>query len=132
MPRTILFLCPHHAAKSVLAVAHCTRLIERHGLDFDVDSGGTEPDAHVIPSVVALLREQGIDVSSQRPRRVSREQLEGAWRIISFGCGDADLSAAAVPVEQWLDVPLASEDVYASWEVIRAKVDALIEELHQA
>lgn len=132
MPRTILFLCPHHAAKSVLAESYCARLIEHYGLDLAVDSGGTEPDAEVMPSVVALLEKEGIDAAGRRPRLVTRAQLDAACRIISFGCGDAELSGAAAPVEEWLDVPLASEDVNACWKVIRGKVDAMIEEIRAA
>jgi hypothetical protein len=38
MYRTILFLCPHNAAKSVLAVAYCQHLAAQCGLEVQVTS----------------------------------------------------------------------------------------------
>ena len=41
MSEKILFLCPHNAAKSVIAGGYCCQLAERHALDVVVDSAGT-------------------------------------------------------------------------------------------
>ncbi|MBZ0305562.1 MAG: hypothetical protein K8I82_05795 [Anaerolineae bacterium] len=54
--KTILFLCPHHAAKSVLAEAYFNRAMS--GTDFQATSAGTEPDEAVMPSVAELLYNQ--------------------------------------------------------------------------
>jgi protein-tyrosine-phosphatase len=78
MPHTILFLCPHNAAKSVMAAAYCERLAARYGLDLRITSAGTEPDAAVSPAVATLLRGEGVAVTGYAPRRVSREQLATA------------------------------------------------------
>jgi protein-tyrosine-phosphatase len=69
MPRTLLFLCPHNAAKSVLAAAYCQRLLAQCGLEVQVASAGTEPDAAVSPAVVALLRREGSEITTE-PRRI--------------------------------------------------------------
>jgi hypothetical protein len=45
-PPTVLFLCPHGAAQSVLASAYFQRAPEG-GLNVRVDSAGTEPDEQV-------------------------------------------------------------------------------------
>ena len=42
--RRVLFMCPHGAAKSVLASAYFRRLAKERGLNVEVDSAGTEPD----------------------------------------------------------------------------------------
>ncbi len=54
--RTVLFLCPHNAAKSVMAAAYFRRLAERRRLDVRADSAGTEPSPETSPAVVAALR----------------------------------------------------------------------------
>src|SRR5829696_3695762 len=93
----VLFLCPHNAAKSVLAVAEFNRLAQQQGVSLRADSAGTEPDAAPSPAVVAAQHEEGIDVAGHRPRRVTREDLAAAYRIISFGC---DIGALAPPERQ--------------------------------
>jgi len=52
----VLFLCPHNAAKSVLAVAEYDRLAQQRGISLRADSAGTEPEAAPSPAVVAALR----------------------------------------------------------------------------
>lgn len=75
---TVLFLCPHNAAKSVIAAAYVQRLATDAGLPFVADSAGTEPDDAVSQAVIQLLRGEGLDVSRRAPRRVTREDLARA------------------------------------------------------
>jgi len=91
MDQTILFLCPHNAAKSVMAAAYYQRLAGQHGLELHVTSAGTEPGP-VISPVAELLRKEGFGVANYRPRGVSREELAAAFRVISMGCDVSDLS----------------------------------------
>jgi protein-tyrosine-phosphatase len=49
----VLFLCPHNAAKSMLAIAKFNRLAQQRGLSLRADSAGKEPDAAPSPAVVA-------------------------------------------------------------------------------
>ncbi len=55
MPRTVLFLCPHNAAKSVIAAALFAREAARRGLAIHADSAGTEPDAAPAPRVAFVI-----------------------------------------------------------------------------
>jgi arsenate reductase (thioredoxin) len=126
MPQTLLFLCPHGAAKSVIAAAYCRRLVAQHGLDFDVTSAGTEPDAAVAPAVVELLRTEGLDVAHEQPRAVSREALAAAFRVISMGCDVSDLAPPGTIVEHWNDVPSPSQDLIAARNRISTHVEQLI------
>lgn len=112
--QTVLFLCPHNAAKSVIAAAYWNRLANERGLPISATSAGTEPSASVAPAVVAALRAEGFDVAGRQPRRVTEEELTTAWRVVSLGCAPADLVAAGERVEYWDDVPAASEDLAGS------------------
>ena len=127
--RTVLFLCPHNAAKSVIAAAYCQRLAAQRGLDLSANSAGTEPDPEVAPPVVAALRAEGIDVSGHRPRRVTDEQLATAWRIISLGSDVDDLAPPGTCVERWDDLPPPSRDAGAACAAIRARIERLLHEL---
>jgi arsenate reductase (thioredoxin) len=127
--RTILFLCPHNAAKSVIAAAYFARLARERGLDYQAASAGTSPDAAPSPAVTAMLREEGIDVAGYRPRRVTTEDLTSAHRVVSLGCDPADLDGGDVRVDRWDDVPPASQDLDASRAAIERHLDLLVDEL---
>jgi protein-tyrosine-phosphatase len=127
--RTILFICPHNAAKSVLAAADFNRLARERDLPYRAASAGTSPDAAPSAAVVALLREEGIDVAGYRPRRVTAEDLTGAHRVISLGCDPDDLDGGNARVDRWDDVPPPSQDLGASRTAIRRHLDLLVDEL---
>src|SRR5919112_5699998 len=109
--RAILFLCPHNAAKSVLAAAYFDRLARERGLDYRAASAGTSPDAAPSPAVVAMLRDEGIDVTGHQPRRLTTEDLTSAHRVISLGCDLDELAGGSAQVDRWDDVPPAGQDL---------------------
>jgi arsenate reductase (thioredoxin) len=128
-PTTVLFLCPHGAAKSVLASAHFAHLAAERGLRVKVDFAGTEPDPAVAPQVAEHLEKQGLAPLAPTPRLVTAADVDAADIVISLGC---DL--AAIPggggknVRQW-DVPGPGEHLVEADAAIRARVVALVDEL---
>jgi arsenate reductase len=126
MNNQIVFLCPHGAAKSVIAAAYCRQLADQWGVPLHATSAGTEPDAEVSPAVVALLRAEGIDVSGHRPRRVTAEELATASHIISLGCDLGELARPGMVIERWDDVPPPSQNLLAARDCIRAHVEELL------
>ena len=128
LPRTILFLCPHNAAESGIAATFSDQFAAGRGLTYRAGSAGTALDERPSP-VVNALRKEGIDVTSHQPRLVTAKDLVRAQRVISLGCDLNGLPRPDVPVEQWDDVPPASQDLAASREAIRRHVNVLLEEL---
>jgi protein-tyrosine-phosphatase len=104
----VLFVCQHGAAKSVIAARHFAELARARGLTITAAAAGVEPD-EVIPSpVIAGLRSDGVDAQDAPPQAVTRELLENAGMVVSFGC---DLSAFAedpARFVQWANMPAAS------------------------
>ena len=127
--RTILFLCPHNAAKSVLAAAYFDQLARERNLDYQAASAGTSPDAAPSPAVVAMLLDEGVDVAGHRPRLVTSEDLTNAHRVIALGCDLDDLDGGKARVDRWDDVPPASQDLGASRAAIERHLDLLVDEL---
>ena len=125
----VLFLCPHNAAKSVLAVAEFDRLAQQRGVSLRADSAGTEPEAAPSPAVVAALRAEGIDVADHRPRRATPEDLVGADRIITLGCDIGELAPPGAAIVSWDDVPPVSRDLEEARTAIRQHVEQLVAEL---
>jgi protein-tyrosine-phosphatase len=128
MTSTILFLCPHHAAKSVIAEAYFNRLAQQKGLSWVAESAGTEPDEVVAPAVVGLLNAENIDVSRHQPRRVTADELQSAARIISMGCTSEELHVSPTRVEQW-NIPAVSQNPKGASEAILSHIEALVAEL---
>jgi len=129
--RTVVFVCLHGAAKSLIAATLFQRLADERGLAVRSTFAGTEPDPAIQPNVVARLLEEGVDVRPLRPRRVTRDELASAWRVVSFGC---DLTALApdARIERWDDVPAVSEDYGRARDVIAARVRMLVAQVSGA
>jgi protein-tyrosine-phosphatase len=127
--RAILFLCPHNAAKSLLAVADFDRLAAARGLAYRAASAGTEPAGGPAPAVVAAMRAEGIDVAGYRPRSVTAEDIVGASRVVSLGCDVEDLPASPARIERWDDLPPVSQDLETARRVIRRRLEVLVDEL---
>jgi protein-tyrosine-phosphatase len=127
MTRKVLFLCPHGAAKSVIAAAYAERLAALYELELEVDFAGTEPDEETSSAVVAKLRSEGIDVSEYVPRLVTAGDLDGADWVISMGCDVEPKSVPGGEILHWKDVPPPSQDLDGAFHSIRNHLDRFIE-----
>jgi len=130
MTYTLLFVCPHGAAKSVIAAALCQQFADARGMDLSARAAGTEPDPQVSPTAVALLRAEGIDVATTIPHQVTADELVAASYVISLGCDLTHLISPVTPVEQWEDVTPVSENPTLARDQIRAHVERFMETLH--
>jgi arsenate reductase (thioredoxin) len=121
------FLCPHNAAKSVIAAAYFERLSAERGPTLRATSAGTDPDPGVSPGIAGALLAEGIDVRAHRPRRVTAEELARASRVVSLGCDLGDLAPPGLVIEHWDDVPSPSADLTGARAVIAAHVRRLVD-----
>ena len=126
---TVLFVCLHGAAKSALAAADFERLARQRGLDLRAAFAGTEPDPEIAPKVVQALLADGLDLRGRRPRRVTREDVEGAARVVTFGCDLGEAAAPGARTERWDDVPAVSDDFDKARAAIDARLARLVDEL---
>ena len=129
--KTVVFLCPHNALRSVIAASLFNKAAAGRAR---AESGGTEPDERVNERTITVLREVGIDVADVRPERVTRTQLEQADRVISLDCPLAPewAAVAAGKLEVWPLPDTTGKPVEAVREVrdlIKARVDRLLREL---
>src|SRR5262245_62065305 len=123
---TVLFVCLHGAAKSLVAARHLERLAQERGMSIRAEYAGTEPDPELTPAAVAGLRAEGLDATGHRPRRVTADDVKRATRVVSFEC-DLGALAPGIPVERWDDVPKISENYGAARDAIVSRVSALLE-----
>jgi arsenate reductase len=130
--RSIVFVCLHGAAKSVIAATYLNRLSTERGLQLRAAAAGIEPESEVPPHVCEGLLSDGLDVRRYRPRRVTPEELTAAWRVVSFGCDVGGIASSNLAVEQWDDVPLVSEGFAAARDAIVARVHQLLDGYERA
>jgi arsenate reductase len=127
---TVLFMCPHGAAKSVMASAYFQKVAKERGLNVRVDSAGTEPDPQLSQSVVAHLQKNGYAIPIDKPRAATAADMRGADVIISMGCDLGKLPAPRGQVRNWT-VPDFSADFDKAEQSIRDQVTKLVDELLQ-
>ena len=121
----VLFLCPHSAAKSVLATAMLRDLAIRNGLDLAVANAGTEPDHELNPIAVEALKVRGLTYDD-RPRLVTRLDIMSADIVVTFGCGLDEMPAPPARWVDWSDAPNASDDVDALCALIEQRLPDLV------
>ena len=126
--RTVVFVCLHGAAKSVIAAAHLNRLSAERGLAIRATAAGVEPEPEIPRPVREGLLREGLDVGHHRPRSVTPEELAAAWRVVSFGCDLSQVAPPALAVERWDDVPLVSDGFPAARDAIVRRVQRLLDE----
>ncbi len=125
---TILFVCQHGAAKSVVAAELCQRLADEAGLRVRAVARGTEPEPDVSPVAAAGLRAEGIRVRDPRPRAVTPEEVASAWRVVSFGPDVPGTRRPRARVERWEDVPAVSDGYEAARDAIMVHLRDLLME----
>ncbi len=125
----VLFMCPHGAAKSVLASTYFRQLAKERGLNVIVESAGTEPDPAVAPAVATHLAKQGYPVPTEKPRPATPADMAKADVVISLGCDLSRLPAPKGTLLKWDDVPPPSEDFAKADSAIRRHVTELVDQL---
>lgn len=83
MKPSVLFVCRHNTGRSQMAEAYLRHFL---GNRVDVSSAGTIAAEVPDPGVVAVMAEDGIDISAARPKLLDARRAERADRIITMGC----------------------------------------------
>jgi arsenate reductase len=125
----VLFLCTHNAGRSLAA----RMLLDHYAKGaIDVRSAGSEPANQLNPSVVALLRERGLDPSAEHPKLLSLDDGLAAHVIVTMGCGDTCPFYPGKRYVDW-DLPdpagLSVEEVRPIVADIDSRVQALLAEI---
>ena len=115
----VLFVCVHNAGRSQMAAA----LLDHHGAGrVRVASAGSAPADQVNPAVVEVMREVGLDLTRELPKRLSTDAVRAADVVVTMGCGDA---CPVLPGKRYLDWQLddpAGKDA-AAVRPIRDEID---------
>ncbi len=129
---SVLFVCVHNAGRSQMAAAWLAHLA---GDAVEVRSAGSAPADQVNPAAVEAMREVGIDIAGQQPKKLEWETAESSDVIITMGCGDACPIFPGKRYEDWkLDDPAGRgvDAVRPIRDEIKVRVEKLLAELAPA
>jgi arsenate reductase (thioredoxin) len=120
----VLFVCTQNAGRSQMAQA----LFDKHApADVRAESAGAEPADRVHPVVVEAMRDVGIDLSGQRPKKLTLEmQLHADWAI-TLACGARCPYVPSV-VEDW-DVSDPADRPIEEVRLIRDEIELRVKDL---
>ena len=126
---TVLFVCTRNAGRSQIATAFFNRLADpTKGYAI---SAGMEPAGELHPIVIAAMREEGIDLSGERPTRLTPALATRANLLVAMAGREAQRFGSGVEVLNW-DLPdskdLPLEEVRALRDDIKQCVTALVHE----
>jgi arsenate reductase (thioredoxin) len=125
----VLFVCVHNAGRSQMAAALLERKAEGR---VRVLSAGSEPADQLNPAVVDAMREVGIDISAERPKKLDDGMVRASDVVITMGCGDACPIYPGKRYEDWeLEDPAGKdlETVRGIRDEIEGRVERLIASL---
>lgn len=97
----ILFICQHNSGRSQIAEAYLTKFA---GDGLTIESAGMEPGEGVNPLVVAVMQEEGIDLSHKKPQSVFELFRAGKlYDHVITVCHDAESQCPIFPgiTQRW-------------------------------
>ncbi|MGC5617704.1 arsenate reductase ArsC [Georgenia sp. Z1491] len=126
---SVMFVCVHNAGRSQMAAGYMSALSDGR---VEVRSAGTMPAEQINPVAVEAMREEGIDITTARPRVLQADEVQSSDVVITMGCGDECPFFPGVRYEDWPLADPAGQGIDAVRPIrdeIRGRVEVLLAEL---
>jgi arsenate reductase (thioredoxin) len=125
----VLFVCVQNSGRSQMAAALMRELSAGR---VHVRSAGSQPGDQILPTVVQVMTEAGLDLGEEFPKPLTDDVVRAADAVITMGCGDA---CPVYPGKRYLDwrledpADLDLDGVRRVRDDIRAHVEQLLGEI---
>jgi phosphate transport system protein len=131
LPRGILFVSEHNAARSQMAEGWARRILPT---GIRVASAGLEPADEINLYAIRVMREVGIDIASRQPKPLDRVPMDEIDVVINLSEEKIHFVADRIKLESWpvADPGAASGDeegLLSEFRRVRDELRGLIEEL---
>lgn len=126
---SVLFVCVHNAGRSQMAAGFLTALA---GDRIDVRSAGSMPGDQINPTAVEAMREVGIDIAGEQPKKLTEDAVIASDVVITMGCGDECPYFPGKRYEDWVLEDPAGQGIDAVRPIrneIRGRIETLIASL---
>jgi arsenate reductase len=125
---TIVFVCEHGAAKSVIATAYFNKIAVERGLRARAVYRGVNPQAELSVGALKGLRDDGMSVPGQKPSPITQADVDTATLMFAIGCTLPSNATASGKADTWDDVP-EDKGYAATRDAIKRHVERLIDDL---
>jgi protein-tyrosine-phosphatase len=132
MLKRVLFVCVENAGRSQMAEAFAKVYGDGKA---EATSAGTMPAKEVNPTVIQVMKEKGIDLSTMKPKLITNQMVQEADTIIVMGCSAQGFCPAPLlnkvidwGIEDPKDKPI--ETAREIRDEIERRVKKLIEEMN--
>ena len=116
-----LFVCVENACRSQMAQGLFNALTDKAR----AESAGTMPAGSVNPMAIEAMEGRGIDISSQKPKKLTPELTENAFRVITMGCIDDCPYAPPEKTIEW-DIPNPKGKGKKAFESVRDQIEIAV------
>ncbi|MBI3492795.1 MAG: hypothetical protein HY047_13615 [Acidobacteria bacterium] len=125
---TVVFVCEHGAAKSVIATAYFNKIAAERGLRARALYRGVNPQPDLSIGALKGLRDDGLTVADQKPSMIAQTDVDAATVIFAIGCTLPPNAVASGKADTWDDVP-EDKGYGATRDAIKRHVEHLIDDL---
>jgi arsenate reductase (thioredoxin) len=102
---SVVFVCEHGAAKSVIATAYFNKLAAERGLPYRAMFRGTDPQEALSVRAVAGLKADGVAIPAGAPTAIGADDVAKATHIFAIGCTLPASAQSSGKAKDWSDVP---------------------------
>ena len=102
---TVVFVCEHGAAKSLIASAYFNKLAAERGLAARAAFRGVDPQDALSVRAVVGLKEDGLSIPDGRPTAIAAADVAAASHVFAIGCAMPAGAAQSGKASSWDDVP---------------------------
>lgn len=124
MVEYILFVCTENSARSQMAEGFFNYYNQNE--NYLGISGGIEIAGNIKPFAIDVMREKGIDISNQYPKRLELEKINESKLIITMGCIKG---CPLTPKDKTIDWNLKDPKTIEDFRIIRDEIEMKIKEL---
>lgn len=125
---TVVFVCEHGAAKSVIATAYFNKIAAERGLTARAVYRGVNPQDDLSADALKGLRDDGLTAPDQKPSPITQADVDTATVMFAIGCALPSNATATGRAETWADVP-DDKGYGATRDAIERHVERLIDDL---
>lgn len=128
---TVVFVCEHGNAKSLMAAELFNREAIRHHSALRAVARGLRPEPGVPGGVASGLARDGFDVARYQATAVVPGESVTARRVVAINLDGDDASRLEGSVDRWPDIPATSVDYAAARNALEYRVSQLLAELER-
>jgi len=125
---TIVFVCEHGAAKSVIATAYFNKIAAERGLRARAVYRGVNPQVDLSVGAMKGLHDDGVPVEEHKPSPITQADVGAATVIFAIGCTLPAIATKSGKADSWDDVP-DDQGYAATRDAIKRHVERLVDAL---